>query len=74
MSSEQKRRIGEEVRRLRLERGMTLEQLAYLSGLSFPTVHRIESLRRRKGSNVELNTLNAIARALGKKVKVEFVD
>jgi len=72
MSSEQKRRIGEEVRRLRQERGLSMEQLAHLAGLSFATVHRIETLRKRPGSNIELNTLNALARALGKKVRVEF--
>lgn len=44
------------VRKLRLQRGWTQEQLAQLAGLSVRSIQRIE-----RGSTISLETLNALA-------------
>ena len=56
----ERKRIGERVRQLRIEKGMTQDQLAELTGLKRPHITRIEA-----GSySVGFDTLQAIARAL----------
>jgi transcriptional regulator with XRE-family HTH domain len=49
------------LRRLRRERGLTLEAVAYLSGIDEATLSRIERGRQRP----KPETIVAIARALG---------
>ena len=58
---EERRRIGERIRQLRIEQNMTQYQLADLTGLKRPHITRIEA-----GSySVGFDTLQAIAKALG---------
>lgn len=60
-------RVGDEVRRLRERKGMTLRQLAAMVGLSAPFLSDVEHGRRR------LSHLDAMAKALGVKV-IHFLD
>lgn len=53
------------IRKLRLERGWSQEQLAAVTGLSVRTIQRVES-----GNNAGLETLNALAAAF----EVELAD
>ncbi len=61
--------IGLQIRRIRGDRGLTLEQLAARSGTSAPTLHRYESGWDR----FEIRTLERIARALDAGLEVRFV-
>lgn len=58
---EERRRMGERIRQLRMEKKMTQEQLADLTGLKRPHITRIEAGRYSVG----FDTLQAIAQALG---------
>ena len=58
---EARRRMGERIRQLRTERGISQVELAEKAGLIQPHVVRIEQGRYSVG----LDTLQAIAKALG---------
>ena len=58
---EARKRIGERIRQLRKERGMSQTELAEKAGLVQPHIVRIEQGRYSVG----LDTLQAIAKALG---------
>lgn len=58
---EARKRIGERIRQLRTERGISQVELAEKAGLSQPHIVRIEQGRYSVG----LDTLQAIAKALG---------
>jgi transcriptional regulator with XRE-family HTH domain len=60
-------RVGDEVRRLREKKGLTLRGLADKVGLSAPFLSDVEHGRRR------LSRLDAMAKALGVKV-IHFLD
>lgn len=60
--------IGLQIRSLRTERGLTLEQLAACSGTSAPTLHRYEGGWDR----FEIRTLERIASALDAGLEVQF--
>ncbi len=61
--------LGLQIRWLRQDRGLTLEQLATRSGTSAPTLHRYESGWDR----FEIRTLERIATALDAGLEVRFV-
>ncbi|MDO7874357.1 helix-turn-helix transcriptional regulator [Hymenobacter sp. ASUV-10] len=63
------RAFGAHLRRLRLARGWSLEELALAAMLSLVTVHRVETAK----SVATLDVLLSLARALGVTVK-ELVD
>lgn len=52
--------FGAHVRKLRQEKGMTLEELAYASEIELSQVHRIEKGKQ----NLYLSTIDAIAKGL----------
>lgn len=58
---EARRRMGERIRQLRTERGISQVELAEKAGLRQPHIVRIEQGRYSVG----LDTLQAIAKALG---------
>ena len=58
---EARKRIGERIRQLRMERGMSQIELAEKTGLVQPHIPRIEQGRYSVG----FDTLQAIAKALG---------
>jgi transcriptional regulator with XRE-family HTH domain len=58
------RRVGERVRELRADRGLTQLQLAERSGISRPSIANVEAGRQ----NVSLRQLCALATALGVEV------
>ena len=58
---EARRRIGERIRQLRKQQGVSQVELAEKAGLSQPHIVRIEQGRYSVG----LDTLQAIAKALG---------
>jgi len=60
--------IGQEIRRLRTARGMTLEQLAARAGTSASALHRYEAGWDR----FELSTLRRISAALGVRLEVRL--
>jgi len=59
-NSNQLTNIGEKIRSIRKKKGLTLNELASLSGLSAPFLSQIENAR----VNVNLNTLTEICNAL----------
>ena len=59
------RRVGERVRALRAERGMTQLRLAGRAGISRPSLANIEAGRQ----NVGVRALCALAKALGVRVE-----
>lgn len=61
--------IALQVRRLRLRKGLTLEEAAARAGTSAPTLHRYESGWNR----FEIRTLERIGRALGAGLEVRLV-
>ena len=65
---EERQRIGKRIAEIRKECGMTQQVLADAVGLQRPHISRIEAGRYSVG----LDTLSAIASAMGK--KIEFVD
>ena len=56
--------LGERLRKLRDERGMTQVELAHRSGVDQSTISKLESGQR--GARPSLTTIRAIERALGK--------
>jgi transcriptional regulator with XRE-family HTH domain len=58
------RRVGERVRELRADRGLTQLRLAERSGISRPSIANVEAGRQ----NVSLRQLCALASALGVEV------
>jgi transcriptional regulator with XRE-family HTH domain len=62
--------IGDQIRRLRKARGLTLAGLAELAGTSAPAMHRYENGWDR----FELKTLRRIASALGARLEVRLVQ
>lgn len=67
---EARRRMGERIRQLRTERGISQVELAEMAGLIQPHIVRIEQGRYSVG----LDTLQAIAKALGCTVDIVTVD
>lgn len=61
MSKEQPK-IGENIRKYRLEKQLSQEKLARLADLSFPTITKIES---GETPNPSIDTVKKIAAALG---------
>lgn len=55
---------------MRMERNLTQKQLAELTGIHQADISKIEN----GTANPSLNTLRRLAKGLGKKVKLEFVD
>lgn len=68
-SAERAFRIGEEVRRLRLERGLSQQELAERIGLSQSVIARLEA----GGVEPRLSTLDRVAEALGVELDVRFL-
>lgn len=62
-------RLGEEIRRLRMERGLSQQELAKRMGLPQSVIARLE------GGGVEprLSTLDRVAQALGVTLEVQFL-
>ena len=67
---EARRRMGERIRQLRSERGISQVELSERAGLIQPHIVRIEQGRYSVG----LDTLQAIAKALGCTVDIVAVD
>lgn len=61
MSDELKIRLAAHVKRLRVERGMTQDDLAAKSGITKSFIGRVERDQR----NASLDVVDALARALG---------
>jgi HTH-type transcriptional regulator / antitoxin HipB len=61
--------IGEEIRRLRTECGLSQRQLAELLGVSQSVVARLEA----GGVEPRLSTLDRVAKALGVELEVRFL-
>jgi transcriptional regulator with XRE-family HTH domain len=59
------RGVGERIRRLRLKKGITQDQLAELTGLNRVHLYRLENGRQ----SMTLNTLKIIADTLGVPVR-----
>jgi HTH-type transcriptional regulator / antitoxin HipB len=62
-------RLGEEVRRLRIDRGLSQSELAERMGLPQAVVSRLEA----GGVEPRLKTLDRVAHALGVEVDVRFL-
>jgi HTH-type transcriptional regulator / antitoxin HipB len=60
--------LGEEVRRLRADRGLSQQELADRMGVSQSVVARLEA----GGVEPRLSTLDRVAQALGVELKVHF--
>lgn len=60
-----KMEIGTEIKKLREAKGLHQKELAEKSGVGINTLRAVE-----KGQTLKLDTLNLIAKALGKKIKV----
>lgn len=59
--------LGDEIRKARLERGWSQQQLAEAAGLSRPTVARVEG-----GEDVSTATLEKVAATLGMRVILDI--
>lgn len=68
--------LAHELQRLRVERGLTQEHVAYTAGITRTTYQRFEKNENRPGapSNPELRTLVAIAAALDVDVRELLPD
>ena len=62
--------VGWDLRRLRVERGLSQERLAFAAEIDRAYVGRVE----RGKENVTITTLEALARALGVAVAALFVE
>jgi HTH-type transcriptional regulator/antitoxin HipB len=62
--------IGEVIRRIRKERGLTQTKLAQLADLTQATISRIEA----GGVDPELDTLDRLSEVLGVELVIEFRD
>lgn len=63
-------RLGEQLAYYRREHNLTLQNLSSLSGID---IRHIDNLEAGK-TNSDLKTLCALARALGKKLRVDIVE
>lgn len=61
--------IGEEVRRLRIERGLSQQELAERMGLPQSVIARLEA----GGVELRLSTLDRVAQVLGVELAVRFL-
>lgn len=63
--------LSREILRIRIERGLTQEHVAYTAGITRTTYQRFEKNENRPGvsANPELKTLVAIASALGVRLR-----
>lgn len=61
--------LGEEVRRLRIQRGLSQQELAEHMGVSQSVVARLEA----GGVEPRLSTLDRVAQALGVELRVQFL-
>lgn len=68
ITQEARKDVGESIRKAREAKGLTLRQVAKLTGIAFNHIGRIE----RGKYNVTVDTLAVIANALG--VKITFTD
>lgn len=62
--------IGEALICARMEAGMTQKQLAEMTGISQGDISKIE----RGLGNPSLNTLKRLAKGMGKRLKIEFIQ
>lgn len=62
-------RLGEKIKNMRTERGLSLKELAHKSGISAAAIHKIES----NGITPTITTMMKISDALGKKVS-HFIE
>lgn len=67
---ETRRIVGWNVRRLRVMRGLSIEDLAWKAQIAVASVSRIE----RQAMNSSLDTLDKVARALGVKTTELFAE
>lgn len=65
--------IGQQIRKLRLEMGLTQEQFAVRLGVSFPTVNRWEN-QKAKPSPLALQKLQKLILVLKKKNQLKYRD
>jgi len=65
---ETRRIVGWHVRRLRVQRDLSIEELAFKAGIAAGSVARIE----REAMNSSIDTLDKIARALGVRTPALF--
>lgn len=63
------RATGAEVRRLRLARGWKLRHLAEATGITVSGLSRLET-----GEGAAIESLEAVAAALGRKLSIAFID
>lgn len=63
---QERRRIGQRIRQIREQSGMTQDDLAEKTGLKRPNISRIESGRYNTGQDI----LSKIALALGKRLDI----
>lgn len=59
----------DDLKEMRLNLGLSQEELAKKSGIPRPTISKIENGRR----NVTIDTLSALAVAMGKRIELKFV-
>ena len=68
-NEQERQRIGQDIAQLRKEKGMTQVQLSERCGLSQVHISRIEAGKY----DIRLDTLAAIAKALGRRIALEEV-
>lgn len=66
------RQLREELRKARSESGKSLRQLKADAGIDPSTVHRIENVKRYPDYQPDLDTLDALTRAMGLSLAVFF--
>ena len=64
--------IGETIRKLRQERGMTQDRLAEASGISRGAIHSLEADKRKGGGRVD--TVLGLLSALGMECVIRIAD
>lgn len=62
--------IGAQIKTLRKKKKLSARELASLSGTSTPAIYEIEKGER----NSSLLVIHKIAKALGKKVRISFIN
>lgn len=62
--------IGEFIRRIRKERGITQKELAEIAGVSFSTINRIEKSDR----NITIDTTNSVLAVFGHQLTPTKLD
>ena len=63
-------KIGEQLKQMREEQGLTVLQLSRYSGVNRTSIYKIESGE----TSPSIHTLSALARGLGKDLKIKFED